>query len=85
MIRIQNRKTNIYSDYDDDDYPHIWFELSGLPIEGVCQLPGGHDGDVHREEHGHHQEQLRVLHHLIITMIMVMFCLQKQCNVEPFC
>ena len=63
---------------DDFDDTHIWFELSGLPVEGVGQLPGGHDGDVHRQKHRHHQEQLRVLHHLIILVkiiILVMFCL----------
>ena len=43
---------------------NIWLELPRLSIEWVGQLPGGHDGDVHRQQHGHHQEQLRVLHHL---------------------
>ena len=43
---------------------HVRLELLDLPVEGVGQVPGGHDGDVDGEEDPHYQEQLRVLHHL---------------------
>ena len=39
-------------------------EVVGVPEEGVKDLPRGHDDNVDGEEDAHHQEQLRVLHHL---------------------
>ena len=43
---------------------YIRAEVVGVPEEGVEHLPRGHDDDVDGEEDAHHQEQLRVLHHL---------------------
>lgn len=51
---------------------YVWPELLDVPIEGVDNLPSGHDDDVYGEQHADDEEELRVLHHLKQTAVTVL-------------